>query len=92
MKVLFFILTNKLKEYIYIYIYIYINNVYLLKDWGDHFRFGSVFTFKKQPNRKGKKKDPNRIGTGPNRPVSVRFGSGFWGPKTEKPMVIFLAS
>jgi hypothetical protein len=56
---------------------------------GDHFRFGSGFTFKKQPN--WKKRDPNRTGTGPNRPVSVRFGSGFWGPKPEKPLVIFLA-
>jgi len=44
---------------------------------GDHFRFGSVFTFKKQPNQKEKKRDPNRTETGRNRPVSVRFGSGF---------------
>ena len=50
-----------------------------LRGRGDHFLFGSVFSFKKQPNWKEKKKkeDPNRTGTGPNRPVSVRFGSGF---------------
>ena len=28
-----------------------------IKIRGDHFRFGSVFTFKKQPNRKAKKKE-----------------------------------
>jgi hypothetical protein len=31
----------------------------LLPARGDHFRFGSVFTFKKQPNQKEKKRDPN---------------------------------
>ena len=44
---------------------------------GDHFRFGSVFTHKKQPNRKKKKQTRNRTETGPNRPVSVWFRFGF---------------
>jgi len=51
---------------------------------GDHFRFGSVFTHKKQPNRK-KKKTRNRTEIGPNRPVSVRFLM----PKTEKTYMHF---
>jgi hypothetical protein len=57
----------------------------------DHFWFGSVFTFKKQPNRKAKKR---KIGTQTEpEPVRTdRFGFGFLGPKPEKPMVIFLAS
>jgi hypothetical protein len=50
---------------------------------GDHFRFGSVFTHKKQPNRK--KKTQNRTEPGPNRPVSVRFLM----PKTEKTYMHF---
>jgi len=43
--------------------------------WGDHFRFGSVFIKKKQPNRIFffEKKNRNRTETGSNRPVSVRF-------------------
>jgi len=45
-----------------------------------------------QTGRQKKKGDPNRTGTGPNLPVAVRFGSGFLGPKPEKPIVIFLAS
>jgi hypothetical protein len=55
---------------------------------GDHFRFGSVFTFKKQPNQKAKKK---RTQIEPEPVQTDRFGSGFLGPKPEKPMVIFLA-
>ena len=56
---------------------------------GDHFRFGSVFTHKKQPNRKKKKKDPklNR-----NRPKPTGFGSvsvRFLMPKTEKTYMHF---
>jgi len=43
----------------------------------DHFRFGSVFTFKKQPNRKAKKR---KIGTQtepePVRTDRFRFGLG----------------
>ena len=59
----------------------------LCREWegrGDHFRFGSVFTYKKQPSRFffEKKLKPNRnwvkpIGFGP-----VRFGS--WFQKTKK--------
>jgi hypothetical protein len=57
--------------------------------------FGSVQFLSLKNNQIGrqkKKKDPNQTGTSPNRPVSVPFGSGFLGPKPEKPMVIFLAS
>jgi len=51
--------------------------------------FGSVrFLPLKNNQTVLKKKDPNRTGTGPNRWVPVRFGSGFWGPKPEKPMVL----
>lgn len=56
--------------------------------------FGSVRFLPLKNNQTGKqkkKRDPNRTQTGPNRPVSVRFGSGVLGPKPEKPMVIFLA-
>ena len=49
---------------------------------GEQIRFGSVFTRKKQPNRKKKKETRNRTGTGPNRPVPVRFRSGFLSKKT----------
>ena len=38
---------------------------------GDHFRFGSVFTYKNQPNRIFLKK--NATETESNRPVSVQF-------------------
>jgi hypothetical protein len=38
---------------------------------GDHFWFGSVFTFKKQPNRKAKKKGPK-----PNQNWSKPTGFG----------------
>jgi len=52
---------------------------------GDHFRFGSVFIFKKQPNRKAKKKK----GPKPNRNQSKPTGFGsvwvrFFRSKTGK--------
>jgi hypothetical protein len=55
-----------------------------IKIRGDHFRFGSVFTFKKQPNRKEKKKGPK-----PNRNRSKLTSCGsvwvwFFRSKTGK--------
>jgi hypothetical protein len=55
---------------------------------GDHFRFGSVFTHKKQPNRK-KKTDPklNR-----NRPKPTGFGSVFDAQNRKNLYAFFWAS
>ena len=57
----------------------------LLPARGDHFRFGSVFTFKKQPNQKAKKKK----GPKPNQNRSKQTGCGsvwvrVFRPKTGK--------
>jgi len=57
---------------------------------GEQIRFDSVFTRKKQPNQK-KKETRNRTGTGPNRPVPVRFRSGFLSKKPDKPIGLFWA-
>jgi hypothetical protein len=59
---------------------------------GDHFRFGSVFNYKKQPNQfflKKTKPKPNRNLVKPTGFSPVQFGS--WFQKTEKTyMLIFL--
>jgi hypothetical protein len=40
---------------------------------GEQIRFGSVRFLPEKNSQTEKKKDPKRTGTGPNRPVSVRF-------------------
>ena len=57
---------------------------------GDHFRFGSVFTQKKQPNRK-KKEKKKRPETEPEPAQTGRFRSGFLSKKPDKPICIFWA-
>jgi hypothetical protein len=61
---------------------------------GDHFRFGSVFNYKKQPNRFFffEKKHRNRTETESNRPVSVRSGSVLDFKKPRKPICSYFFS
>jgi hypothetical protein len=60
-----------------------------LRGRGDHFRFGSVFNYKKQPNRFFFFEKTNRNRVKPTGFGPVRFGS--WFQKTEKTyMLIFL--
>jgi hypothetical protein len=54
---------------------------------GDHFRFGSVFTYKNQPNQIFLK--TNATETESNWPVLVRFGSVFNVKKPRKPIIYF---
>ena len=58
---------------------------------GDYFRFGSVFTYKNQPNRFFFWKK-NWTETESNRPVSVRFGSVLDFKKPRKPIRSYFLS
>jgi len=53
-------------------------------------KFGPVrFLPEKNSQTEKKKETRNRIGTGPNRPVPVRFRSSFLSKKPDKPIAYF---
>jgi hypothetical protein len=54
-------------------------------------KFGSVRFLPEKNSQTEKKRDPKRTGTGPNRPVPVRFRSGFLSKKPDKPIGLFWA-
>jgi len=55
-------------------------------------KFGSVRLLPEKDSQIKKKKETrNRTGTGPNRPVPVRFRSRFLSKKPDKPIGLFWA-